>query len=135
MSGRLIGLSLIATTAIVLIAIAIIVVVVDTDEEADAVDINNDQVAAGESIYRSQCSNCHSIDGASRIGPTFEGLYESEVTMEDGSTVVVDEDHIITSIRDPQAMVREGYPNVMPSFDNLGDDEVASLVAFIQSLR
>lgn len=89
----------------------------------------------GEAIYSQQCSGCHTIDGSEGVGPSLQGLYGSDVTMEDGSTVTVDEDHLVESITDPQARIREGYPSVMPSFDNLSDDEVAGLVAFIESLE
>ncbi|MEX2425688.1 MAG: cytochrome c [Thermomicrobiaceae bacterium] len=89
----------------------------------------------GESIYEQQCSGCHTIDGSEGVGPSLAGLYGSDVSMEDGSTVEVDEDHLVESITDPNAQTREGFPSVMPSFSNLSDDEIAGLVAFIQSLE
>ncbi len=101
----------------------------------NGVAANGDPVEVGEAIYSQQCSGCHTIDGSSGVGPTFQGLYGSEVTMEDGSTVIVDGDHLLLAITDPRATNREGYPDVMPSFDNLSEDEIAGLVAFIESLE
>jgi cytochrome c oxidase subunit II len=100
-------------------------------------DLNNgeDMVAAGEAIYQQQCAGCHTTDGSSSVGPTFEGLYGSEVTMDDGSTVVVDEDHLWEAITDPRATTREGYPDVMPSFARLNDNEINGLLVFIRSLE
>jgi mono/diheme cytochrome c family protein len=96
---------------------------------------NGDPVAVGESIYSQQCSGCHTIDGSSGVGPTLAGLYGSEVTMEDGETYVADGEYLIMAITDPRATTREGYLDVMPSFDNLSEDEIAGLVAFIESLE
>jgi cytochrome c oxidase subunit II len=104
------------------------------DDDNDAGE-NGDAVALGESIYSQQCAGCHTIDGSSGVGPTFEGLYNSEVEMDDGSTVHVDEDHLHEAIIDPRATTRADYPDVMPSFSNLSDEEVNGLVAFIQTLE
>lgn len=96
---------------------------------------NGDPVAIGESIYSQQCSGCHTIDGSDGVGPTFAGLFGSEVTMEDGETYTADGEYIASKIADPRATTREGFPDVMPAFDNLSEDEVAGLVAFIESLE
>lgn len=96
---------------------------------------DSDAVALGRSIYEQRCVNCHSIDDSPSLGPSFQGLYGSEVTMEDGSTVVVDEEHIVESITDPQARIREGFPSSMQPFRNLSEEELDGLVAFIRSLE
>jgi cytochrome c oxidase subunit II len=128
MSRRLIvGLILIVATAIIAGCNG------DTDDESEPA--NGDAAELGESIYTAQCAGCHSIDGSSGVGPTFEGLYGSEVEMDDGSTVLVDEDHLYEAITDPRATTRADFPDVMPSFSNLGDDEVNGLIAFIQTLE
>lgn len=96
---------------------------------------DGDPVEVGESIYSQQCSGCHTIDGSESVGPSFQGLFNSEGTSEDGETYVVDEDHLETSIVDPGATIREGYPDAMPAFDDLSEDEIAGLIAFIESLE
>ncbi len=96
---------------------------------------NGDPVDVGEAIYAQQCSGCHTIDGSDGVGPTLAGLFGSEVTMEDGETYTADGDYLVMAITDPRETTREGYPDVMPAFDNLSEDEIAGLVAFIESLE
>lgn len=57
----------------------------------------------------------------------------AEIPLADGSTVVADEAYIVESIREPNAKVHEGFQPVMPAF-NLSDDEIADVIAFIQTL-
>ena len=89
---------------------------------------------AGEALYDGQCASCHSTDGSAGIGPTWAGLFGSEITLTDGSSVVVDEAYVEESIRQPAAKVREGYQPIMPAFD-LSDDEIDSLIAFMETLE
>ena len=90
--------------------------------------------AAGEAIYEAQCASCHTIDGSDGVGPTWQGLWMSEVPLEDGSTVTADEEYITESIQDPSAKVHEGFQPVMPEFD-LSDEDIANVIAFIQTLE
>lgn len=91
-------------------------------------------VEAGEqSFIRNGCQACHSLDGTQVLGPTFQGLYQSEVTLDDGSTVIADEEYLIESIVDPSAKIVAGFDNVMPPYDFLSENEVQSLVEFIKS--
>lgn len=95
---------------------------------------DSDAAAAGESIYEAQCASCHTTDGSDGIGPTWQGLWESEVTLADGSTVTADEEYITESIQDPNAKVVEGFSEgIMPQFD-LSDEEIQQIIAFIQTL-
>ena len=79
------------------------------------------------------CVACHSIDGSPGVGPTWKGLAGTTGTMADGSTVLADETYLKKSIRDPQAQVVKGFPPIMPKIE-MTDDELAALVAYIQSL-
>ena len=49
---------------------------------------------------------CHKVEGAG-IGPTWVGLYGSTVTLDDGTTVVVDDAYLHRSIEDPSAQKAE----------------------------
>lgn len=101
----------------------------------ESVDVDTgNPIAHGEALYQENCSGCHSVDGSSRTGPTFRGLYGSKVETESGDTIVVDEAHLRTSITDPGADIRAGYPRVMPSFDGFDEAELNALVSFIRSL-
>ena len=84
------------------------------------------------------CLNCHSIDGGSSVGPTFKGLYASQVKVQkDGKplTVTADEAFIKESIRLPAATVVEGFPPIMPGNPDMPEEEVSALVEFIKSLK
>ena len=48
------------------------------------------------------------------MGPTWLGLFGSERRLEDGTTVLADEDYLRESILDPGKQIVAGYPNVMP---------------------
>lgn len=76
------------------------------------------------------CQSCHRPDG---IGPQWEGLYGSEVELADGSTVVADDEYLARSINDPGADVVVGYNVRMPN-NRLGEEQVASIVAYIREL-
>ena len=82
------------------------------------------------------CLGCHSIDGTTKDGPTWKGLYGSRVPLEGGETVVADDAYIKESILDPGARVAMGFPNFMPSFrGNVSDRDIADITAYIRTLK
>lgn len=92
------------------------------------------RVQQGRALADSKgCVACHTIDGSPRVGPTWKGLYGKTENMADGSTALVDEAFLRSFIRDPQARHVKGFPPVMPKVE-LSDEELAALVAYIQSL-
>lgn len=96
-----------------------------------------DEVSAdrGEQLYiQNACQTCHSTDGTRLVGPSFQGLFGSERTFENGSTTVADEEYITQSIREPSARVVQGYQNAMVSYDFLSESEVQSIIEFIKTL-
>jgi len=93
------------------------------------------EAAAGQLLAAANCASCHTIDGSEGIGPTWQGLFGSEVPLEDGSTVTADEEYIRESILNPMAKVHEGFAPVMQSFEGqLSDDEINQLIAYIETL-
>ena len=97
-------------------------------------DAGDGDAEEGRAIWQAQCVACHTIDGSEGIGPTWQGLWMSEVPLEDGSTVTADAVYITESIQEPSAKVHEGFDAVMPELD-LDDDEIANVIAFIQTLE
>jgi cytochrome c1 len=98
-----------------------------------------DPVSRGK-IFAEQngCLACHSTDGKAGVGPTWKDLITETTTLEDGSTISVDEAYLHESIVDPQARVVAGYAgNVMPS--NYGvtltEDQIADIIEFIKSVE
>lgn len=80
------------------------------------------------------CNTCHSTDGSRLVGPTWKNLYGSERTLDNGETVVADEDYIRESIVNPSAKVAKGFPPAMVPYDHLSDSKINSLIAYIKSL-
>lgn len=92
-------------------------------------------VERGKTIAQNNgCTTCHSIDGSKMVGPTWQNLYGSERTFDDGSTATADEEYLTESIVNPSAKVVEGYPPSMVSYDFLSDSKINSLVEYIKSL-
>ena len=81
------------------------------------------------------CVACHSINGAQGIGPTWFGLFGSEVELTDGTAVIADEAYITESIKAPQAKIVAGFENqLMPTY-GFTDEQIADIVAYIKTLR
>ncbi|RMF71877.1 MAG: cytochrome c oxidase subunit II [Acidobacteria bacterium] len=91
---------------------------------------------AGKLLYEQRgCTQCHSVDGSPRVGPTFKGIWGHEVKLRDGSTVPVDEDYLRESIVDPQAKVVDGFDPVMPTYaGRLKDKEITYIIEYLKSL-
>ena len=82
----------------------------------------------------SGCASCHGADGEGGVGPVLAGLYGSEVTLADGSTVVADDAYVRRSITEPDADLVEGYAVKMP-VTGLDDDEIEAVLAYIRELE
>ena len=94
----------------------------------------------GKSLYSSLgCSSCHSLDGSSGVGPTFKGLYDSQVKLTTGKSVQADDTYLLDSIEDPDKDIVQGYqPGVMSGVikpHQVALADARDLVAFIKSLK
>jgi cytochrome c oxidase subunit 2 len=91
-----------------------------------------------------QCVTCHSADANARA-PVLEALYNRRVALQDGSTVVADENYLRESILQPDAKVVAGYRPIMPTFilkktpddpnGHLTEEELMQLIAFLKALQ
>ncbi len=91
------------------------------------------QALQGRSIAESNgCFACHSLDGSRMVGPTWTNLWGSTVQMEDGTSLVVDEEYVRESIAEPDVKIREGYGPEMVAVE-LTDEEVAAVIDFLKS--
>lgn len=85
------------------------------------------------------CISCHTSDGSPSVGPTWKGLYGSMVELDDGTTVVADEQYLRESILQPSVKTVRGFqhglmettikPNSIPK------EEITALIAYMKSLR
>jgi len=90
---------------------------------------------SGESMFlQLGCSTCHRPDTQGR-GPNLVGLFGSKVQLEDGRTVVAEENYIRESILNPSAKVVSGFKPIMPVFQGLvSEEQLTALVAYVKSL-
>jgi cytochrome c oxidase subunit 2 len=80
------------------------------------------------------CSTCHRTDTQGR-GPILTGVYGNKVLLEDGRTVVADENYVRESILNPGAKVVSGFKPIMPTFQGMvNEEQLAALVAYVKSL-
>lgn len=92
----------------------------------------------GEQLaQQNACQTCHSPDGADLTGPTWQGIFGTQHTMTDGSTVEVDENYLRESILDPSAKIREGYQEgLMPTYQGvLNDEQITAIIEYIKTLN
>jgi cytochrome c oxidase subunit 2 len=78
------------------------------------------------------CNSCHLDSGQGR-GPSLKDLVGKTETMQDGSTVVVDEGYLRESILLSQAKIVRGFQPLMPTFQGLISEE--NLVALIEHVK
>ncbi|HEX3302328.1 MAG TPA: cytochrome c [Thermomicrobiales bacterium] len=81
-----------------------------------------------------QCLGCHSVDGSILVGPSWKDLYGHEVELEDGTKVIADEAYIYNSIKNPTSQIVKGFPPAMPPYAYLTDQQIADIIAYIQTL-
>lgn len=101
-------------------------------------------VGRGEYYYGVNCKACHTTDGTSGVGPTFQGIWGREERFSDGSSYTVDEAYIRESIRDPQAKIVQsppgkfyGPPSPMPQFGEgqLSDEAIGDIIEWMKTLK
>jgi cytochrome c oxidase subunit 2 len=93
---------------------------------------------AGRATAQSMgCFACHTTDGSKLIGPTWRGLYESQVHLADGTTVTADEAYLKQSILEPQSQVVNGFPPMSfnPQAMGITDLQVSNIIEYIKTLK
>lgn len=91
---------------------------------------------AGQNLaLQKGCSACHAVDETDKIGPTWVGLYGSQVELADGAFVTADEDYLVESIKEPNAKIVKGFSKGSMPPASLTDEEINFLVAYIKSVK
>ncbi len=103
----------------------------------------------GEAAWAA-CSGCHSLDGERKAGPTWLGVYGRSETLEDGTTITVDDAYIRQSILDPNSQIVATFAPAMPDVfedpfaakeaeiladEGIEIDIIADIIAFMQTLE
>ena len=89
----------------------------------------------GQALFQQLgCSTCHRFDVQGR-GPNLTGVFGKPVQLEDGRTVVADENYVRESILSPAAKVVSGFKPIMPVFQGqVSEEQLTALVAYVKSL-
>ena len=92
-------------------------------------------VAAGEKLYQTLgCASCHLPNDTGR-GPSLVGLIGKTVVLQNGKSVIADENYIRESILEPQAKIVRGYQSIMPLFKgSISEEGVMQIISYIKSL-
>ncbi len=90
---------------------------------------------SGQQLFqRLGCATCHRFDTQGR-GPNLAGLYNKQVMLDDGRTVVADENYLRESILNPGAKIVAGFRPIMPTYQGqVSEESLMALVAYLKSL-
>jgi cytochrome c oxidase subunit II len=96
---------------------------------------NQPLALTGEKLFSELgCVTCHRSDTQGR-GPNLAGVFGKPVLLEDGRTVVADENYVRESITEPGAKIVRGFKPVMPTFQGqVSDEQLNALVDYVKSL-
>ena len=79
------------------------------------------------------CSGCHAA-GSTVHAPLLDGLPGKRVHLQDGRTVVADDNYLRDSILLPREDVVAGFEPVMPSFaGQVSEEDIQALIAYLHS--
>lgn len=94
--------------------------------------------AGGAALFELRgCTACHAVTetGGSEIGPRLYGMFGTQREMDDGSSVLADDNYLRRAIMDPNAEVRAGFQPVMPTLaGSMTEDQINSIIDYIKSL-
>ena len=91
----------------------------------------------GRKLYEKKgCTSCHTIDGTTKIGPSFKGSWGSTINTAQGP-VTFDENYVRESVLTPNAKYRPGFPvGTMPSFEGqLKESDIEGITAWMKTLK
>lgn len=91
----------------------------------------------GKKLYTAKgCNACHSVDGVSGVGPTWQGVFGKTRDFTDGTSAVADENYLRTSIVNPNDKIAAGYAPVMPAYAGiLSDREINAIIEYIKTIK
>ena len=89
----------------------------------------------GQALFQQLgCSTCHRSDTQGR-GPNLAGVFGKPVQLDDGRTVMADENYVRESILSPAAKIVVGFKPIMPTFQGMvSEEQLNALVAYVKSL-
>ena len=108
--------------------------------EAGSADDDLPLEELGAKLYsKKACNTCHTLDGTALVGPSYlqtSQMWGQERVFDDGSSTIIDENYVRSSILEPQIQIVAGYQGVMPTYQGLlNDRELDALIAFLKTLK
>lgn len=90
----------------------------------------------GERLFNElACNTCHRPDETGR-GPVLAGLFGTQVKLQSGEVVQVDETYLRESILQPAAKITTGYQPIMPTYEGqISEEGLLQLIAHIKSMK
>jgi cytochrome c oxidase subunit 2 len=110
----------------------------DYEEWLTSGDVGPAMARQGEELFvRHHCAGCHG-EKSTVNAPKLDGIYGRPVPIQDGKDVrfvIADDRYIRDSILLPEHQVVAGYEPVMPSFQNIIDEEdLLKIIEYIKSI-
>jgi len=88
----------------------------------------------GRSVaVRTGCTSCHGEVGEGVVAPPWQGLFMSEVELQDGRVVIADREYLRRAILDPEADRAVGYTLQMPAY-RPSSIEMEALLDYLEEL-
>jgi mono/diheme cytochrome c family protein len=87
---------------------------------------------AGQATFQANCTTCHNTDSTVKVGPGLGGIINRAGTRVTGLSA---EDYIRQSIMEPSSFVVDGFPPIMPTFSQLGPQDIENLLAYLATLN
>ena len=122
-----------------ILVVAAAVAVVATTACSDG--SSNQQLTASAAVGRVAtqtlgCAACHGRDGQGLegLGPSWKGIFGTEVGLEDGTTVRVDRDDLQRSILEPDADIVAGFTLPMPPY-NPDPDQLEAVLDYLTEIK
>ncbi len=92
------------------------------------------EVVGAKKFQQLACHTCHA-DKPNARGPSLVGIFGKPVRLQNGQSVIVDEEYIRESILNPNAKIAAGYKPVMPTFQGQVDEMgILQITAYLKSL-
>jgi cytochrome c oxidase subunit 2 len=91
--------------------------------------------SVGQKLFQELgCATCHRFDTQGR-GPNLQGVYGKPVLLDDGRTVLADENYLRESILNPGAKVVAGFKPIMPTFQGIvSEEQVLTLISYLKAI-
>lgn len=97
---------------------------------------NDPPAIAGEKQFQQiGCVTCHGEKPGSR-GPSLKGVFGSQVALQNGQSVLANEEYLRESILNPNAKTVAGYQSLMPTYQGqISEANLLQIVAYLKALK